>query len=110
MDLNGFDTNKMVAGEPPFDSCGASDEYEAGEYEFVVIELPRDKDGNCLVAASGAAETHEEAEREAMHYAAQYAQDGDIEVTVYRIHRERVSCVLMGPNVKVTGAARHEME
>ena len=60
------------------------------EYEFLIIELPRCKDGNGIVAASGTASTQEEAEQEAEHYASQYSQDGDIEVVIFKITREEI--------------------
>ena len=57
------------------------------EYEWTLVELPRDKDGIGLVACSGTAAAQDDAEREAAHYASQYAQDGPIEVQVCRVER-----------------------
>lgn len=60
------------------------------EYEWTLVELPRDKDGIGLVACSGTAAAQDDAELEAAHYAIQYAQDGPIEVLVFRVERHEL--------------------
>ena len=65
------------------------------EFEWVITELPRDAEGNGTVSASGCAPTEEEARNEMERYAAQYSQDGPIEVELFRVVRYRIARKLM---------------
>lgn len=67
---------------------------EPSEYEFVLTELPRDKNGDAVCAASGTADNIDDVVREGNHYAAMYSQDGPVELEFFAIHRVKVDAAI----------------